>query len=399
MKAKFFLLAAIAATMSLASCSNDEDSPSVPTDTQSKSVSITLANVKSPVTGRSIGSAVQESTTAKLNTFTIFFADANGKIDYEGYSAEDPAKEGDPVKRTYNSDESIPTFHYLDSKVTKVIVVGNPTWNEGSEPTTESGLKALSLDIADQQDVDELVLIGEATLVPIGSGETEKDNETGHTNVYKADVSILPLVARVEIAAFEYAKIEDETDRVYTSITLNHLAINNYSPTCTYGKDLAESTNYVNATIDNSTVWPYLNNLEEAWNNDVITGDNAITLNEDGNYYSDEDVASSEKVFAYNVFVGESTTTLPQLVLGLTGTKSDDSTAALYLKTNGLGVDQFKAGVIYRMDITWSSETQRDKDNPFRFTDNDLTNPDRCVDVNVTVKEWTVEYLTPTFGD
>lgn len=391
MKAKFFLLAAIAATMSLASCSNDEDAPNVPTDTQSKSVTIKLANVKSPVSVRSVTNAVQAGTTAKVGSLTIFFADANGKIDYNGYEA-DMTDGKTVIKRTYTGEEfealtvagQFPTFHYIDAAVTKVIVVCNPTWE--TEPTTEDALYATTVDIAAQQDVDDLVLIGAENLKP---KTTEFDGEEGHTNVYEAKVNVLPLVARLEVAAFRYDKEDEATERKYTSMQLNHLALNKYDTKFTYSATAAADNARQEATIDDSHVWPFLETLNtDLWHNDVISG---IALSNDVNWVDDKDI-DNEQVFAYNVFAGAA----PQLVLGMTGTKEDGATAALYLATSSLGIDTFQPGYIYRMDIVTDGTTTT-VDKPFAFDDGDIDSPEKCVDVTVTVEPWQVEYLTPEF--
>ena len=180
MKVRNFFLMALAASMALVSCDKSENDLA-PADTSTKSVTVKLANVKAPVKVRSTQPAVQDGTKAKLNTFTIFFVDANGKF-YEGYEANDTKKEYTPVERKFTVETdgtipTIPTYHYIDAKVTKVIVVGNPTWT--TEPTDEQTLKNLTVEIGDQQDVDQLVLIGEDELT---SRVPEKENVDGHTN-------------------------------------------------------------------------------------------------------------------------------------------------------------------------------------------------------------------------
>lgn len=385
MKVRNFFLMALAASMALVSCDKSENDLA-PADTSTKSVTVKLANVQAPVKVRSTQLAVQDGTKAKLNTFTIFFVDANGNF-YEGYEASDTKKENDPVDRTFTVGDdgaipTIPTYHYINAKVTKVIVVGNPTWTEGTEPTNEKALKDLMVEIEDQQNVDQLVLIGED---PLKTNTAEKEDVDGHTNAYIANVNLLPLVARLEVGAFFYDKVDDATEREYASMLLNHLAINNYNGTCTYGKTASDLQN---APINEETAWPFLENLTAAWHND-----NNMNITLDANntpeaYTYDVDVTGEgTTVFAYNVFAG----TVPQLILSMTGTKADNTTAPLYLATSGLGVTTFEAGHVYRMDIATGHN------NPFKFDDGKFKSPDKCVDVDVEVIPWTVEWVTPEF--
>lgn len=385
MKVRNFFLMALAASMALVSCDKSENDLAS-ADTSTKSVTVKLANVKAPVKVRSTQPAVQDGTTAKLSKFVIFFVDANGSMEYEGYEASDTKKEKDPVTREFTVGDdgtipTIPTYHYISADVTKVIVVGNPTWT--TAPTTEEALKEITVEIEDQQNVDNLVLIGDDELtlrVP------ENENVEGHTNAYLAEVNLLPLVARLEVAAFRYELQDGKTERDYASMALNHLAINNYNGTCTYGKTVSDLQG--TTTIDDETVWPFLENLTaDAWHNDnnMNINLNATTTPE---YTNDVDVdGEGVTVYAYNVFAG----TAPQLVLGMVGTKADNTTAPLYLATRSLSINNFEAGHVYRMDIATGH------DNPFKFDDGNLHSPDKCVDVEVKVIPWTVEWVTPEF--
>ena len=375
-------MTALAASMVLASCDKNESDINAPTDKSPKSVTIKLANLQKNVTSRSLNGNVT-SEAAKLNNFTIFFVDGTGKF-YEGYAAEDATKDT-PLKRNYNAGEEIPTFHYLDASVTKVIVVGNPTWAENAEPGNETVLEELTAAVADQQNVESLVLVGEGPLTRNTQGENEK--VSGHTEAYKADVSILPLIARLEISAFEYSE-DTDGDRDYTEIAISQVAVNNYYGTTTFA-NLTGSL--VNQTIDEATIWPYLENLGAGWFNDKLTEGDVITLNATNEYKHDMLAGvttdnPTANVFAYNVPAG---TAVPQVIVRLTGTKADNGTTPLYLATkNLLGAEnKFQAGYIYRMNAK----------SPFSFTDTDLGNPAKCVDVTVEVEPWQVVPVTPEF--
>ena len=366
MKVKSFLLTALVASMTFVACDNN-DNEMGQLDNTPKSVTIKLANLQKDVTSRSLDENVT-SGAAQLNNFTIFFVDGAGNF-HDGYGATDVTK-NTPLDRDFNAGDNIPT-------VTKVIVVGNRTWEENAEPTDETALKALTAAVANLQNVDCLVLVGEQNLV---KSTQENENVPGHTEAYKAEVSILPLIARLEISAFEYSE-DTDGQRDYDEIAINQVAVNNYYGTTTFANT---NSGLVNATINKATIWPYLENLADGWFNDELT--DAIELNNTNQYKHDMLAeATTANVFAYNVPAG---TTVPQVIVRLTGKKESKETP-LYLATRDLkGADnKFQAGYIYRMDTK----------SPFSFKDTDLGNPDKCVDVTVLVKPWTVVPVTPEF--
>lgn len=366
-------MTALVASMTFVACDNN-DNEMGQLDNTPKSVTIKLANLQKNVTSRGLDENVT-SEAAQLNNFTIFFVDGTGKF-HDGYAATDVTKDT-PLNRDFNAGDEIPTFHYLDASVTKVIVVGNRTWEEDAEPTNETELKTLKAEVANLQNVESLVLVGEQKLV---KSTQENENVPGHTEAYKAEVSILPLIARLEISAFEYAE-DTDGERDYDKIAINQVAVNNYYGTTTFANT---NSDLVNATIDKTTIWPYLENLGTGWFNDKLT--ESIELNSTNQYKHDMLAeTTTANVFAYNVPAG---TTVPQVIVRLTGTKESKETP-LYLATRNLnGADnKFQAGYIYRMNA----------ESSFSFKDTDLGNPDKCVDVTVEVKPWTVVPVTPEF--
>ena len=74
----------------------------------------------------------------------------------------------------------------------------------------------------------------------------------------------------------------------------------------------------------------------------------------------------------------------PQLVVGATAVDNQDRVTEQYLATNsftGTGFSGFKQGEIYRVE--------------FAFADSSLDHQLKCIDVQVSVKPWTVITLTP----
>ncbi|MDR1743004.1 MAG: hypothetical protein LBR48_04195 [Dysgonamonadaceae bacterium] len=381
MKIKTFFLTALAASMIFVSCSKDEQQQS-PTDTALKTVQVSLANLT-----RGYQDPVATGDKATLNNFQIFFVDASGAF-YNGYAATDLTKTT-PLETYFSLVSDIPsTYHYIDANVTKVIVVAN----YGSKITTaanETALKALSTVIVNQQNVANLWMIGEAALV---SGGTD---DAGHTsNIYTANVSVVPLVARIEVGAFQYNEYDPDgtgpepAGRKYEELALTQLAINNYGGTSTLAPAVSGG---VSATINNTTVFTFLDGLISGWYTDALSVTMDGTESPTAWLHDEED--ANGKVWAYNVFPQSGV--VPQLILRLTGTlpavppATTGVTEALYLATSALTGYTAQRGYVYKMTV--------DSNTPFAFDDDDLENPEKCVVVSVTVTPWTVVAVTPVF--
>ncbi len=77
---------------------------------------------------------------------------------------------------------------------------------------------------------------------------------------------------------------------------------------------------------------------------------------------------------------------MPQLLVQLNDTTDAGSPVPYYLATEGftgMTDNAVKAGYIYNVN--------------FEFVWSDTQTPEKCVTVNVTVKPWTVESITPEF--
>lgn len=325
-KVLFMALAAIG----FASCSNEE---TMPVDNSStKSVTVSIANIAQKT--RSFEPSIANQDAAQLNTFTIFFVTDDGQF-REGYALDDPKHEGEPVGRTFTIETDgnipdIPTYHYIDPAVTKVIVVGNPTWDiedKEAEPKNESTLKDITVSIDAQQDETNFLLIGEADLVKTGGEQTPATPP--HTNVFKADVSITPLVSRPELGAFEYLATDGEWG--YESLTVKHIALNNYYTTTKYD---ASVDGFTTEELTPSTVWPWIEGLKAAtaWHNDAVTNVELQGADDLNKWIYTDQEGEIKNLYAYDVLPGAT----PQIVVTLVGTKADGTEANLYLMTSKL---------------------------------------------------------------
>ena len=363
MNVKFLALAAVAASMTLVGCNKTltPEETGVP-----KSVTIKLANVV-PGTRSAGGEQIAEGTAVKLNSFQIFFSDGTNLY---------PAMQSDGVTDAvqYFSGADVAgnlegSYHFLPSAVNKVIVVGN--YGSKITETTEAKLN-LALSIADEQDIEDLTLYAESGLTPVTGNDHSSDHTDGSASaVFEADLKVVPRIARIFITDFSYTYTTDGS--AYKSLTLQKIALNNYYAANTLA---TQAVSDLQATaISDATAWDWLaGHSDPSWDWDDLS---AITLTPT----AANTAATAESKHYYHFFVGSGA--VPQLVLQC---KSADDTP-LYLATSG-----FKVG---GNDVTWQNGYIYELS--FAFDDEDLTSPDKCVDITVTPHEWQVETITPEF--
>lgn len=374
MKVKSFLLTALAASMTFVACDNKDDEMGQ-LDNTPKSVSIDLTNVI-PAT-RGAGQEITEQSKVALTDLQVFFT--NGTTLYTGKTTEGTdAEHYFSTKGNFDS-RADKVFHFLPAEVNKVIVVGN----NGSKitATTYAELKQ-ELAIASQQNPEDLDLYKEVNLTSV-SGQ----DEFGHP-LYKADVKLEPRVSRIEIGAFKY-KAPTEGQRKYKSIEVQQVMLNNY-----FGKadNQTGAANTINKSeIKPGTIFGLFETAADAWYNDVFEVESTedklplITLDEAAKYehtYSKGNVRPAYHFFPKDDAIGS--TNHPQILVKLIGTTAEGNKVPLYLATStftpAVTADFAK---IYVMN--------------FEFDDEDLENPQKCVEVTVDVMSWDVVPVTPEF--
>lgn len=362
MNVKFLALAAVAASMTLVGCNKTltPEETGVP-----KSVTIKLANVV-PGTRSAGGEQIAEGTAVTLTSFQIFFSDGTNL-----YTAKQADGTTDAVQYFSGADVAgnlEGSYHLLPSAVNKVIVVGN----YGSQITekTEADLN-LALKIADEQDIDDLTLYAESGLTPVTDDHSGVHDDGSASAVFEADLKVVPRIARIFITDFSYTYTTDGS--AYKSLTLQKIALNNYYAANTLA---TQAVSDLQATaISDATAWDWLaGHSTPSWDWDDLSH---ITLTPT----AANTAVTAESKHYYHFFVGSGA--VPQLVLQC---KSADDTP-LYLATSG-----FKVG---GNDVTWQNGYIYELS--FAFDDEDLTSPDKCVDITVTPHEWQVETITPEF--
>ncbi len=369
------LLAALG--FGLTACNNDGDD--LFKDEESKSVTISLANVLPQ--SKSTGTQIQNATKVNLKDYYVVFTDGTNL--YGGYDLT-PEGGKDNAPKYYEATTLSKTFHFVNGAANQAIVIGNVGGVEGALKkqldgcSTLAALKALVCQMGEEQDEKDLTLYGTGNFVEKGSAD-----DAQHTNVYTANINVAPLIARIEVTGFKYAKVDPQTDTKYSKIALNKIAIDNYYPAVkldgTYDGDL--SFYNVPATGNSQN---FFESLQAGWTNDKFT---SVELMPDTDKTAADILGEAGDAYVYHVAIGN---TIPHILLQMQGTPvagGDDVPLHIVARglnsASGAAVSTLEAGKIYRLS--------------FEFNDNDLEQPAKCVEVTVTVADWVVEVVTPQF--
>lgn len=413
MNIKSLLLTAVAASMTLVAC-NSGDGPDIPDqDKMTKSVTITLPNISQTPGSRATGKGMAEGQIA-LKNFKVFFLDASGNCvnDEVPTTATLSGKEsdltqpalyfdGDNVASNVGTNSKI-TYHFLPASVSKVVVVGNIGDEEYSEVNNEYNI-ANDGDSGTDVELDSdshpyYPLYGEAPLTPKGSAD-----DKNHNNVYTASVNLKPRVARLEIYGFEYTA-NDKNSYTYQSIQPIKIALANYATAynLSTGDESSTAKSKRSAHMvptDASKVWDWAANATSPWANSFTDktlgqGDkkyadfNTDVANDDtdGSKYTDESGKMKEMITFSIADSKDGKNNNPELLLTFYGVDNSNTKTPLYLhgKFAGTSHEAFEAGKIYRV--------------LFPIKDGSWNSPDRCVELTVTVAEWSIVAVTPEFN-
>ena len=377
------MLGMAVAAVSFAACNKEDITPSV--EQGNKSVTLSLANV---LQTKSASNQVA-ADEIQLNSFQVFFSDGTTL-----YSPKTVDGKGTATTRfTQQEADGLYEFHFLPKAVDRVIVVGNM---DELNVTTYAALEAAveNLTVGGEQNPANVRLMGIDTVLEPGETEHAAGNNTGiqHPDPYvHADVNLSPAVARFEITGFEYALKTGAEKRNYTAMTVDNLSIRNYYTEAEVNFANVPSPkallNFGGALTKENVYVDYFNKLGEE---PVWWLDKVGTTLADNAYASVVAIPATETepakdCYAYNVFPGA----LPQFLMQLTGAEGGVE-SPLYLMTSALKVDgvalaaeDITAGNVYRMAM--------------KFDDSNLQNPEKCIEVSITVDEWVVVAVTPEF--
>lgn len=370
------LLAALG--FGLTACNNDGDD--LLKDEESKSVTISLANVLPQSKGT--GTQIQNETKVALNDYYVVFTDGTNL--YGGYDLTPEGGKTEAAKYYEAAGNMSKTFHFVNGAANQAIVIGNVGGMEGAlyeqleGCSTLAALKALVCQMGEEQDEKDLTLYGTGNFVKKGSAD-----DAQHTNVYTAAINVKPLIARIEVTGFKYAKVDPQTVTKYSKIVLNKIAIDKYYPAVqldgTYSGEL--SFYDVPATGNSQN---FFESLTPGWTNDAFTG--VVELEPDQPKLAGAILGEGKDAYVYHVAAGA---TIPYILLQMQGVPAaGGDNVPLHIVAKGLlkedtSVNELEAGKVYHLS--------------FEFDDNDLSQPAKCVEVTVTVADWVVEVVTPQF--
>lgn len=367
MKIKSLLLMSLVASMGFVSCNNEEPTPVEPQDQTPKSVTIKLPNMEQT---RATGDAIANNSKVALTNFKVFFLDGSGKeVTVPTYNEVAQKVYFQSTDPEWGGDVKELTYHFLPASTEKVVVVGNIGDAEYTSLATRVD------DVPNDAPAHpSYPLYGESALAKGSAADDE-----GHANVYTATVNLTPRVSRFEIYGFEYLGTK------YTSVSLKKIALNHYYVKSNFVSMAPVEEGKVWATITESNAWDWVGTDAVApWADEL-----SLTLNAgegklvDGTTLTPEaDGEGATGIITYGLAHVADAANNPELILTLEGTSGATATP-LYLKGTFTNATPFNAGKIYRVR--------------YSFTDEDFEQPERCVELSVTVAEWQVVPVTPEF--
>lgn len=401
MKLSKLMCAAFAAAMVLVGCNKEN---SVDDGSNGfKSCVLQLENVA--VTKSSSTDYIANNAAVTLNSFQVFFSD--GTSLYQAYEAD-----GVAVAKTYfDSDLAVlKEFHFLPHAVNEVLVIGNFDEITNLGTVDETGKYSLTrqqlreqinqLEIANEQNPKDMKLFGvDQSLVAAGNHDTESDKNP----VYMADVELKPTVARFEITGFNYDVEPGAAGRKYKSLSIEQLTVRSYFEKATAavsGESVLTVTGSQNDAYNEST-YPITDGNANAYFNavkgkgwfadepnikfvDPTWSKGNLNPTTDAPYPTE---SVDNVLYSYQLFPGQ----VPQFLVRLEAEPTSGAIEHLYLMTNSLRKSATEIllpqdilpGNIYRMAFT--------------FSDGSFEQPEKCIELQVSVAKWQVSVLTPEF--
>ena len=362
-----------------------------------KSIAIKFDNVLT----KTVDVPVADQTAINVNNLQVFFSDgtnlyqaknADGSNATQYFAAD--AENGAAITQANH------TYHFLPSAVNEVLVVANLGEQTFANKTA---LEDYVVKVATQQKQANVALYGSSSDT---DGEWKQLANPSHehpdkqVDYYSAKINLKAKVARVEVTGFTYAAssydyvnasgqvVTDNAHRNYESMVVDKIAVANYGTEITFGGTSASASS---ETADLSTpvkineYFSTLTALTEDWMVDAPVAtlqapSFAWTVPSVG-----EGAAAIAQTYAYTV----APTAVPNICVALRGrvpAGAQDTPlflATSALKANGTALTSLEAGKVYRLNFT--------------FDDTDLDLQGKCIDVTVTVSNWTVVSVVPEF--
>lgn len=402
------------AGLGLFACSNEDVTTGVD-NSGNNSIVIKLDGLTA---SRSVGDPVNDDNSdnkvaTTLNDVAIVLSD--GSTIYGVETLKNVAEEGqDKTNWTQlTTSGSGYIIHEVSSHVREVHVIGNyaenedlKTWVEATQKTPTlsnvSQMKAKVVQANTQQDFTKVTLFGEdVALTTAGSdtaGDPNHDVEEGTTThtMLQAEVNLKHLVSRIEIGNIQC----EDLGTMYKRLTLKYIGLLNY-----YNQiHLDGTTPEVAMTLDNVLEPTDANKSPEegyySWSNSTTNAlyawawdkiEASAVINNKGTQWNPTLNEGTGK-FVYQFIPDEVSGKTFNVKLYLDAVENNTSNAVsafhtVTAKFEGGSAISGEPGKIYKVDFKFGEENI----GPW--------NPSEviCVKVTVSVEDWTIQTVTPTF--
>lgn len=392
------------AGLGLFACSNEDVTTGVD-NSGNNSIVIKLDGLTA---SRSVGNPVNDDDSdnkvaTTLNDVAIVLSDGSTIYEVNTLKSTDG---GDWTQLTTSTTGYI--IHEVSSHVREVHVIGNyaensalKAWVEGTPTSSNvSTMKALVVQANTQQDFTKVTLFGEdVALATVSGGDTQEapthENGTTHT-MLQADVNLKHLVSRIEIGDIQC----EDLGTMYKQLTLKYIGLLNY-----YNQiHLDGTTPEVAMTLDNvleptdanqspkEGYYSWSNSATDAlyaWAWDKIEA-GAVIDNRDTQWNPTLDEGTGK--FVYQFIPDKVTGKNFNVKLYLDAVENNTGSAVsafhtVTAKFEGGSAISEDPGKIYKVNFKFGEENI----GPW--------NPSEviCVKVTVSVEDWTIQTVTPTF--
>lgn len=411
MKITKLMLSALVAAAVLVSCNKENHLPEAGTGV--KTVNMSIGNLI--MTKGLAGTPIASGTPVVVNDFQVFLTEASGTHLYnEGVMTLGDGTTYQPAtfywsnKELQNGTAFDYDYHFVSPHCTKIIVVANV-----GKQITLAEVKALSANIEQQQNPNNLLLFGEAALeaklddsgnqvIHEGTITNNGEEESFYSEVYHAEPVLYPTIARFEVDGFAMNFDGD----ALSEVAVTDILFQDYITTMTAGIPGTTYKTLIDNLDSDADVYYWFNNTTDddtdaTWYRDSFTG---LTLTKpaaatEGTNYVDRAAIATPR--AYHFFAPAN---VPDMVIKMMTTSEDangnkvNSDAYVYtatfLDSDGKALTSIEPGVIYRMS---GRADVGDNKGFIDIDEDDLNTVDRCLDITVDVHKWEVVLVTPEF--
>lgn len=383
---KLMLTMAVAAS-AFAACNKEDVTP---VSKNLKSVDISLENVL--FTKSVDATEIANGSDVVINDFMVYFTDgstiytpmkANGTDNSKVYFS---TKEEAGLPEAYS--EAL-QFHFLPAAVNQVVVLGN-LGDQKNYPTTVEGFRK-ALEVADENnkaDASNLTLYGKSALVP--KSPDHNVNPPKHaTDVYKADITLTPRIARVEVVNF----IRSANGQLFDRVTIDQVVFDNYYPSYSdLTAEYAQNGTVVACPLTQTDIYNHFATAT-GWMSDELELE-----------FASKTAETEEANLAYHFFPDKTATATeaegvvtttgayPRLLVKATGYYTGDSNPTpLYLYTKAFRTTAKTPELISDEDFATAAIFEVE----FTFSDENFLQQEKCVEVSVTPKKWNVIAVNP----